>query len=87
MISRRFARFILFIPILLFVGLGPLAAQELSLAKQVIERTLPNGLKVLMVKRADTPTVRCILAFRVGSVNERPGVESHFKLTVCCGLS
>lgn len=80
MICRRFTRLVLLVPLVLFVWLAPLAAQELSLAKQVIERTLPNGLKVLMVKRADTPTVRCILAYRVGSVNERPGITgvSHF---------
>jgi len=58
----------------------PTHAQELSLSKQVIERTLPNGLKVLMVKRPEAPLIRCILAYRVGSVNERPGITgiSHF---------
>ena len=40
----------------------------------MIERILPNGLKVLMVRRPEIPTVRCTLAFRVGSVNERPGI-------------
>jgi predicted Zn-dependent peptidase len=62
------------------VWLAPAAAQEVSLAGQVIERTLPNGLKVLMVKRAEAPLVRCILAYRVGAVNERPGITgiSHF---------
>jgi len=80
MICRRFTRLALLVPLVLSVWLAPLAAQELSLAKQVIERTLPNGLKVLMVKRADIPTVRCILAYRVGSVNERLGITgvSHF---------
>ena len=67
------------IPVLLLllagmVMLAPLAAQELSIQKQVIERTLPNGLKVLIVSRPEIPTVRCTLAFRVGSVNERPGI-------------
>jgi len=54
--------------------------QELTLSGQVIERTLPNGLKVLMVKRPEAPLIRCILAYRVGSVNERPGITgiSHF---------
>ncbi|MCX6544531.1 MAG: pitrilysin family protein [Acidobacteria bacterium] len=52
----------------------PTHAQELSLTGQVIERTLPNGLKVLMVKRPEAPLIRCILAYRVGSVNERPGI-------------
>ena len=58
----------------------PTHAQELSLTSQVIERTLPNGLKVLMVKRPEAPLIRCILAYRVGSVNERPGITgiSHF---------
>jgi predicted Zn-dependent peptidase len=55
-------------------------AQELTLSSQVIERVLPNGLKVLMVKRPEAPLIRCILAYRVGSVNERPGITgiSHF---------
>jgi predicted Zn-dependent peptidase len=54
--------------------------QEMTLSSQVIERVLPNGLKVLMVKRTDAPLIRCILAYRVGSVNERPGITgiSHF---------
>jgi predicted Zn-dependent peptidase len=52
----------------------PVATQEMSLTGQVIERVLPNGLKVLMVKRPEAPLIRCILAYRVGSVNERPGI-------------
>lgn len=74
MIRRRYAPLVLSLLLVLLVAAAPLAAQELSLAKQVIERTLPNGLKVLMVVRPEIPTVRCILAFRVGSVNERPGI-------------
>ena len=50
------------------------SAQELSLENQVIERVLDNGLTVLMVVRPETPLIRCILAYRVGSVNERPGI-------------
>jgi predicted Zn-dependent peptidase len=55
-------------------------AQELSLTDQVIERVLDNGLTVLMVVRPQTPLIRCILAYRVGGVNERPGITgiSHF---------
>jgi predicted Zn-dependent peptidase len=66
--------------LLAVVWLTPATAQEVSLTGQVIERTLPNGLKVLMVKRPEAPLVRCILAYRVGSVNERPGITgmSHF---------
>jgi predicted Zn-dependent peptidase len=56
------------------------AQEELSLNDQVIERVLDNGLKVLMVVRPETPLIRCILAYRVGAVNERPGITgiSHF---------
>jgi predicted Zn-dependent peptidase len=55
-------------------------AQQISLADKVVERVLANGLKVLMVKDSNTPLVTCLLAFRVGSVNERPGITgiSHF---------
>jgi predicted Zn-dependent peptidase len=58
----------------------PSQAQDLSLTDQVIERTLDNGLTVLMVIRPQTPLIRCILAYRVGGVNERPGITgiSHF---------
>ena len=56
------------------------AQPELNLIDQVIEKTLDNGLKVLLVKRQVAPLIRCILAYRVGSVNERPGITgiSHF---------
>ncbi len=71
---RRYAPLLLCLLLILLAGVAPVTAQELSLTKQVVERTLPNGLKVLMVVRPEIPTVRCILAFRVGSVNERPGI-------------
>ncbi len=74
MSRRRFKTSGLILPLVVFAWLAPLAAQELSVAKQVIERTLPNGFKVLMVQRPDWPTISCTLAFRVGSVNERPGI-------------
>lgn len=66
--------------LLAVVWLVPTHAQEGSLTSQVIERTLPNGLKVLMVKRPGAPLINCILAYRVGAVNERPGITgvSHF---------
>jgi predicted Zn-dependent peptidase len=73
-------RLIVVFVILAFGWLAPLWGQEQSLTSQVIEKVLPNGLKVLMVKRPQAPLVRCILAYRVGSVNERPGITgiSHF---------
>ena len=66
---------------LCLLGHRPLAGQQIpSLKDQVIERVLPNGLKVLMVKRPEAPLIRLILVYRVGSVNERPGITgiSHF---------
>ena len=71
---------VLTLVILVLGWLAPLPGQEMSLTGQVIEKVLPNGLKVLLVKRPQAPLVRCILAYRVGSVNERPGITgiSHF---------
>ena len=71
---------VLAILLLLFSLVITAGAQELSLADQVIEKNLDNGLKVLMVIRPQAPVIRCILAYRVGSVNERPGITgmSHF---------
>ena len=53
-----------------FALAAPLAAQELN----VVERTLSNGMKVLMVARHDQPTISCGWLARVGSANERPGI-------------
>jgi predicted Zn-dependent peptidase len=94
MIGRRLLPRVLLISLVLAIGLAPLAAQDISLAKQVVERVLPNGLKVLIVQRPEIPTIRCILAYRVGSVNERPGITgiSHmhehmmFKGTYTMGI-
>jgi predicted Zn-dependent peptidase len=77
--TRR--RAIIAVLVLCLLGIVPLSGQQIpSLKDQVIEKTLPNGLKVLMVKRPEAPLIRCILAYRVGSVNERPGITgiSHF---------
>ncbi|MBP1597788.1 MAG: hypothetical protein H6Q05_3165 [Acidobacteria bacterium] len=74
MIGRRFVFLIVMLLFLSCLGTAPLAAQELSIARQVTERILPNGLKVLIVNRPEIPTVRCTLAFRVGAVNERLGI-------------
>jgi predicted Zn-dependent peptidase len=40
----------------------------------VIETALPNGMKLLMVVRHDSPTVVCGWVARVGSVDEPPGI-------------
>ncbi|MCR4439126.1 MAG: pitrilysin family protein [bacterium] len=66
--------------LVLFWATPALHAQELNLEDQVIEHTLDNGLKILMVERHEVPRVVCHIYYRVGSVNERPGITgiSHF---------
>jgi predicted Zn-dependent peptidase len=52
--------------------LAPIAsAGEFPLT--VHERTLDNGLKILVIPRKGVPTSPCAIAYRVGSVNERVG--------------
>jgi len=57
---------------------GP--AQGLNLENQVVEHTLGNGLKLLLVERHEVPRVVCHLYYKVGGVYERPGITgmSHF---------
>jgi len=47
-------------------------AAEVSL--DVREHVLANGMKILMVPRPGVPRVVCHLYFKVGSINERPGI-------------
>lgn len=49
---------------------GALGAQQV----QVREEVLPNGMKLLLVERHDSPTVSCGWVAKVGSVNEPPGI-------------
>ena len=49
---------------------GPVRAQELK----VEEHVLPNGMKLLLVPRADEPTIAAGWVAHVGSANERPGI-------------
>jgi predicted Zn-dependent peptidase len=48
----------------------PVRAQELK----VEEHVLPNGLRLLLVPRADEPSVAAGWVAHVGSANERPGI-------------
>ncbi len=50
----------------------PVLAQSLS--DRVVERTLSNGLKVLMVERHTVPTISFQITYKVGSVNETNGI-------------
>ena len=54
----------------LCVAILPLPAQQVP----VVEKTLPNGMKLLLVDRHDDPAVAGGWVARVGSSNERPGI-------------
>ena len=56
---------------LLLLGV-PVAARAQQV--NVREETLPNGMKLLMVERHDSPTVAAGWVAHVGSVNEAPGI-------------
>lgn len=54
----------------LFLAAWPIAAQQVN----VIEKTLPNGMRLLMLERHDDPSVSGGWVAHVGSANERPGI-------------
>jgi predicted Zn-dependent peptidase len=49
-----------------------IAAAEIKL--DVKEHILPNGMKILMLQKPGVPRVVCHIYFKVGSINERPGI-------------
>lgn len=53
-----------------FTLASPLQAQKVP----VVEKTLPNGMRLLMVERRDDPTIAGGWVAHVGSANERPGI-------------
>ncbi len=61
----------LIIPIILFYCTTSYA-QKLQL--DVKEHVLKNGLKILMLEKHDVPTVSLRIVYKVGSVNEHPGI-------------
>ena len=60
----------------LFPSLLALAATLPAFAQQipVVEKTLPNGFKLLLVERHESPSVSGGWVAHVGSANERPGI-------------
>src|SRR3990167_7630994 len=55
-----------------------------SLDKRVIEHTLKNGMKLLLLERHQSPTVATTIMFKVGSVDERQGGQGpHIFLNIC----
>jgi predicted Zn-dependent peptidase len=63
-------------PATLFLLAAALCAAGPALTQQVpvIEKTLENGMRVLMVERHDEPTIAGGWVAHVGSANERPGI-------------
>ena len=56
--------------VFIFGWAGSLGAQKVP----VVERSLSNGMRLLMVERPDEPTVAGGWVARVGASNERPGI-------------
>lgn len=56
----------------IFFSTADVSAQ--SLADRVVEKTLSNGLTVLMVERHQAPTISFQVTYKVGSVNEYSGI-------------
>jgi zinc protease len=63
---------------------GPLVPAALAARPTLLERTLPNGLRVLLLPDPSSPLVCVQLWVRVGSVDEREGAQGAHGLT---GLS
>ena len=45
-----------------------------AITLDVKEHTLANGMKILMIPKPGVPRVVCHIYFKVGSINERPGI-------------
>ncbi|HHT9125360.1 MAG TPA: M16 family metallopeptidase [Candidatus Brocadiia bacterium] len=73
---RPYSLIITFIVTLLFYTVQLKAQPETSsgLKLDVKEHVLKNGLKVLMIEKHDVPIFSAILTYKVGSVNEHPGI-------------
>jgi predicted Zn-dependent peptidase len=62
---------------LLVIGLALLSGAGLTALAQkvpVVEKSLPNGMRLLMVERHDDPTIAGGWVAHVGSADERPGI-------------
>lgn len=53
---------------------APTPSAYADLASRVVEHRYSNGLELLMVERHEAPVVSCMIVFKVGGVNERPGI-------------
>src|SRR5512136_929807 len=62
----------LFLIAAVFVVAAFAAAADVTL--DVKEHVLANGMKILMIPKPGVPRVVCHIYFKVGSINERPGI-------------
>jgi len=62
--------FFALLALLAFTGLAASGAVNLD----VKEHVLGNGMKILMIPKPGVPRVVCHIYFKVGSINERPGI-------------
>jgi len=67
---KKGLEFFLVLAFLLTVA-RPITAQ---VKLEVKEHVLNNGLKILMIPKPGVPRVVCHIYYKVGSINERPGI-------------
>lgn len=60
--------------VVLVALIAPVAAYSQTLEEKVQEFTLDNGMKFLVIERHEAPVFFGAMAFKVGSVDERPGI-------------
>ncbi|HAR36834.1 MAG TPA: hypothetical protein DCR87_08065 [Acidobacteria bacterium] len=63
---------VLWLGCFLLLALGSMATAQIKL--EVKEHVLANGLKILMIPKPGVPRVVCHIYYKVGSINERPGI-------------
>jgi zinc protease len=65
---------------LTWIAAAQAADPQVPGADQIVTRTLPNGMKIVVWPDKDIPNVAMYTWYRVGSRNERPGITgiSHF---------
>lgn len=63
-----------FVVWLMLVVAIPSASTAQDIENRVVEHTLSNGMKFLLLERHQSPVFSGYLMFRVGSVDERPGI-------------
>ena len=76
----RIFRPLIFAFLFLASWLGVCSCLAVETRPPVTEHTLPNGLRVLIVERHDAPIFSAHIRYRVGSVNDPPGLTglAHF---------